>query len=65
MNDFIIPLVAEEISERHLGRHFQIEYSPSTSKYSMRDLGKGFGVFVRLDYPQVAIFVLGCLGNKG
>lgn len=53
MNDFAIPIKEAEMAERHFGRHFQIEYSHEKKKYYMRDLGKGFGVFVRIDYPQV------------
>jgi len=53
LNDFIIPIKEAEMAERHFGRHFQIAYDVSKKKYFMRDLGKGFGVFIRIDYPQV------------
>ncbi len=53
------------MSERHEGKHFQIEYSVATKKYTMRDLGKGFGVFVRIDYPQARLTYNTSIDDKG
>jgi len=48
--DFIIPSKDKETEKRHRGRHMQIEYSLERGgKYLIRDLGIGFGAFVRLD----------------
>ncbi len=58
INDFVIPIKEAEMAERHFGRHFQISFDRDKKKYYIRDLGKGFGVFVRIDYPQVSVFCL-------
>jgi hypothetical protein len=55
INDFDMPSKEGEVPERHRGRHFQIEYSLATNKYTIKDLGKGFGVFARLDHPQAIL----------
>ena len=57
LNDFVIPIKEAEMADRHYGRHFQIEYDTARKKYFIRDLGKGFGVFVRIDYPQVFLAI--------
>ncbi len=54
INDFIIPSKDKETEKRHRGRHMQIEYSLEQrggGKYLIKDLGIGFGAFVRLDRP--------------
>lgn len=53
INDFIIPSKDKETEKRHRGRHMQIEYSleQRDGKYLIKDLGIGFGAFVRLDRP--------------
>jgi len=33
------------------GKHFQIEFNISKNLYTIRDLGLGFGAFLRLEYP--------------
>ncbi len=53
MNDYIIPSQDKEISKRHRGRHFQIEYEIESKAYKLKDLGVGFGAFYKLDYPLV------------
>ena len=50
INDFIIPPLDPEISSRHRGRHFQIEYSLEENCYKIKDLGVGFGVFYKLEF---------------
>lgn len=47
VNDFIIPTKSESTSEQHRGRHFQIQFDVRSHAYFMRDLGVGYGVFVR------------------
>ena len=51
INDFVIPSKDKETERRHRGRHMQIEYSIEKNKYLVKDLGIGFGAFVRLDKP--------------
>lgn len=53
VNDFIIPIENSEEAESHRGRHFLILYQIDKDTYWIRDLAKGFGVFVRLDYALV------------
>ena len=52
INDFIIPSKDKETEKRHRGRHMQIEFRlEQGGKYMIKDLGIGFGAFVRLDRP--------------
>lgn len=51
INDFVIPSKDKETERRHRGRHLQIEYSLDRNCYLIKDLGIGFGAFVRLDQP--------------
>ena len=48
INDYLIKLPDSEFDERCLGRHFQIQFRLSDMKYYIRDLGKGFGAFMRI-----------------
>ena len=49
LNDIIIPASDPNLKERHRGRHFLIEYDPFREAYFIKDLGNGFGAFVKLD----------------
>lgn len=49
LNDILIPASDPDLTERHRGRHFQIEYDPFRESYFIKDLGTGFGAFVKLD----------------
>lgn len=53
INDFIIPSKDKETEKRHRGRHLQIEYNLEKESYTIKDLGIGFGAFVRLETPLV------------
>lgn len=53
LNDFIIPSRDPETANRHRGQHFQIEYYIPSQCFRIKDLGVGFGAFVRLEYPLV------------
>ena len=53
MNDFVIPSKNEQTAEQHRGRHFQIQYEPDQHNYLIKDLGIGYGVFVRQTDPIV------------
>ena len=57
MNDFVIPNKNEQTAEQHRGRHFQIMYDVSASAFLIKDLGVGYGAFVRQEHPIVSIFV--------
>ena len=49
INDFIIPSKDKETEYRHRGKHMQVEYSLENQCYKIRDLGIGFGAFVKLE----------------
>lgn len=49
INDVLIPAADRELMEKHRGRHFQVEFDPFRDAYFIKDLGNGFGAFVRLD----------------
>lgn len=53
LNDFLIPMPDSDKDERNLGRHFQIYFSLSDSKYYIRDLGRGFGAFMKIGTSYV------------
>jgi len=47
--DFLIkPKDNNNYEDRFIGRHFQIKFSPYELKYYIRDLGNGFGTFIKL-----------------
>ena len=51
VNDFIIPNKNEQTAEQHRGRHFQIQFDLDSMSYLIKDLGVGYGVFVRQEQP--------------
>lgn len=51
INDFIIPSKDKDTEKRHRGRHLQIEYNIDVNSYFIKDLGIGFGAFVKLEMP--------------
>lgn len=53
VNDVVIPNKDKETNDRHRGRHFQIGYSIDTNTYKIRDLGIGFGAFIKLEHPLI------------
>lgn len=53
VNDFIIPSKNEVAAEQHRGRHFQIQFDLENNSYFMRDLGVGYGVFYRMQQPEM------------
>lgn len=54
VNDYVIPIKQNELGDHHRGRHFMVFYQIEKDSYWIRDLSKGFGVFVRLDYALVS-----------
>lgn len=53
VNDFVIQNKNEETAEKHRGRHFQIFFDIPSSQYLIKDLGVGYGVFVKINAPVV------------
>ena len=49
LNDIVMTIADQETAEKHRGRHFEIVYRVEKHSYWVRDLGIGFGAFVRLD----------------
>ncbi len=50
-NDFLISLPENEFDDRCLDRHFQIQFRITDFKYYIKDLGKGFGAFMKITEP--------------
>lgn len=46
------------------GRHFQIEFKLEKSTYYIKDLGIGYGTFIRLDYTLVIITLIKALRDN-
>ena len=38
----------EKIDDRFIGRHFQIKFNPNDMQYYLKDLGHGFGTFIKI-----------------
>ena len=38
----------EKIDDRFIGRHFQIKFNPNDMNYYLKDLGHGFGTFIKI-----------------
>eukprot|EP00826_Nyctotherus_ovalis_P007522 TRINITY_DN11898_c0_g2_i4.p1 TRINITY_DN11898_c0_g2~~TRINITY_DN11898_c0_g2_i4.p1 ORF type:complete len:241 (+),score=58.08 TRINITY_DN11898_c0_g2_i4:79-723(+) len=51
INDIVIKSKDKEVGLKYVGRHFQIQYSIEESAYKIKDLGVGFGTYVRLENP--------------
>ena len=45
----INPIEGENIDDKYYGKHFQIKFNPEDLNYYLRDLGKGFGTFIRIN----------------
>ena len=43
----INPIEGENADEKFYGKHFQIKFNPEDLNYYLRDLGHGFGTFIR------------------
>jgi hypothetical protein len=50
VNDIVIPSADPQYDEIHRGRHLQIAYDPDLDAYFARDLGVGFGTFMKVDF---------------
>lgn len=53
VNDIVIPLQKENQSDKFRGRHFVIVYNIEKDRFFIKDLGKGFGVYMRINFPIV------------
>ena len=48
--DIIInPIDGENLDEKFFGKHFQIKFNPEDLNYYLKDLGHGFGTFIRIN----------------
>ena len=48
--DIIInPIEEENIDDKFLGKHFQIKFNPEDLNYYLKDLGHGYGTFIRIN----------------
>ena len=46
--DYLVPPKDQEYDEQFVGKHFQIRYDNDTKTYYIKDLGNGFGTFIKL-----------------
>lgn len=46
--DYEIKPKEEKIDDRFIGQHFQIKFNPTDLKYYLKDLGHGFGTFIKI-----------------
>jgi hypothetical protein len=53
LNDYVIRSEESEVRRHHRGRHFKINFDIVKGCYFLQDLGDGFGVFARLEFPVV------------
>lgn len=53
VNDIVIPLQKESQRDQFRGRHFVIVYNIEKDRFFIKDLGKGFGVYMRISFPIV------------
>jgi hypothetical protein len=52
VNDVVIPLNnSANNKEQHRGKHFEIVYNIEKDRFFIRDLGKDFGVYMRISFP--------------
>lgn len=49
INDVVMTIADKETADKHRGRQFEIAYRQDQQSYWIRDLGVGFGAFLRLD----------------
>ena len=50
--DYLLGPKDQEYDEQFVGKHFQIRYDNDTKKYYIKDLGNGFGTFIKLINEQ-------------
>ena len=46
---YIEPLDGDNVDEKFFGKHFQIKFEPGDLNYYLKDLGHGFGTFIRIN----------------
>ena len=46
--DYLLGPKDQEYDEQFIGKHFQIRFNNETKKYYIKDLGNGFGTFIKL-----------------
>ena len=47
--DYFIKPKDDKIDDRFIGRHFQIKYNKKDYEYYLKDLGHGFGTFIKIN----------------
>jgi hypothetical protein len=47
--DFILKPIEENFEQRFIGKHFQIKFNPEDLNYYLKDLGHGYGTFIRIN----------------
>ena len=50
--DYLLGPKDQEYDEQFVGKHFQIRFDNDTKKYYIKDLGNGFGTFIKLINEQ-------------
>jgi hypothetical protein len=63
VNDYIIKLRKDENNEKNKGRHFQVAFNPNNLSYNLKDLGNGFGCFMKI--RDDVVLKNNCLINLG
>ena len=53
LNDVVIKLKEKEMAQSYRGRHTQIWYCLVSQCYKIKDLGIGFGSYLKLDKPLI------------
>ena len=52
--DFIINPLDNEFDDKYFGKHFQIKFNPNDKEYYLKDLGHGFGTFIKIiDWVEI------------
>ena len=55
----------DKIDDRFMGRHFQIKFNPDDMEYYLKDLGHGFGTFIKLlDWTEITNNFLLTIGDN-
>ena len=50
--DYLLGPKDQEYDEQFVGKHFQIRFDNETKKYYIKDLGNGFGTFIKLNNEE-------------
>jgi hypothetical protein len=53
INDIVIPLSDKELTTTQQGQNFLIYYNIEKNSYWIKDLGKGYSAFIKINHPTV------------